>query len=221
MNTDVWESFETEFGPEPPLRSADVALAGGRRAVRRRRAVVGVGTLAAAAAVAAVVLGQLTDDPSASPAPAEDPGSSETPSVSAGQLAEQRLTEVVPVDTSWQRNCDGAAQPTCEAYQQELAPVGLRADGGLARAGEDVIVTQRYDIAGRSTGPVYVLELRTATSQALWWVVGRSPAGRPVVRGADPGRSEIDFETFARGLEAGRSPAGAPPLSRVTNPYGG
>ena len=136
METEVWAKFDTEFGAEPPLRPAQDVLADGRRALRRRRVAVGAGAFAAAA-VAAVALGQLTGDPTGSVEPADQPSPTPTRTLSSAALAEQKLTAAVPVDTSWQQECGGAAQPTCEAYQEDLtldrAAAGRRPGPGERR----------------------------------------------------------------------------------------
>ncbi len=218
MEADVWERFDTEFGTEPPLRSAQDVLAEGRRTLRRRRLAVGAGTFAAAA-VAAVALGQLTGDPSASPGPVGQPSPTATSPLSTATRAEQKLTLAVPVDTSWQQHCGGAGLPTCTAYEKDLPLVGLRPDGVLARVGEDVILSQRHDIDSGTAGPVHVVEARTPTTHSLWFVVSRNSGGKTVVRRADPALSGIDFEAFAHGLATGHNPSGAPPLSRQTDPF--
>jgi len=219
METEVWAKFDTEFGAEPPLRPAQDVLADGRRALRRRRVAVGAGAFAAAA-VAAVALGQLTGDPTGSVEPADQPSPTPTRTLSSAALAEQKLTAAVPVDTSWQQECGGAAQPTCEAYQEDLTVIGLRPDGVLARVSDDVIVSQRHDIDSGTTSPIYVVEVRSATTNAMWFVVSRNLDGRAVIRRADPSQSQIDFQTFADGLDADQSPSGTPPLSRETSPFG-
>lgn len=216
METDLRDKFDSAFGAEPPARPVQDVVARGRRALRRRRIAVGAGALAVAA-LAATQLGQITGDPTTSPAPLGHP--TPTPTLGAAALAEQKLTEAVPVDGSWRQGCDGAGQPKCDAYEQGLALVGLRPGGGLVRLSDEVIVLQRHDFGTGTTRAIYAVEVRPKTGHSTWYAVSRNAGGKAVIRSADPSSSQIDFEAFAQGVASGHAPEGSPPLTRETNPY--
>lgn len=213
MNPDLRGEFETAFDREPPLKPPDVAVVAGRGALRRRRIAMGAVALGVSALAVGVV--NLVDEPSPDPAPIERP-EVETP----GDL-ERRLTENALIDRSWRQDCGHTSQPDCDSYLADAAPIGMRADGGLVRISDRVIIVNlAVDPSPPSGGRRIEVEVRTPQSvHPGWWVLTRDADGRVTARFADGSLSTIAGDpsrawlAWVRAINGDRELAGAPPLT--------
>jgi hypothetical protein len=197
MDTDLRELFDEGFGAEPALPPVHERLAGGRRALRRRRLATGS---VVAGVVAVVVLGvtQFWPQGTSSEGPIKRP-EPETPA-----QVEARLTHAAPVDHSWQDHCGHGGQPTCADFIDAAAPVGLRADGTLVRTGTDVVIARRTGADSADGARSVAVEVRTgADMHTRWVVVTRAAAGAVTALSAEPRFG--DFETWAAATMRGKS----------------
>ncbi len=122
---DLREAFDRGFGPEPPHRHVAERVAAGHRAVRRRRAVGTVLTVAVATVVGLGAVAVLNDRPAGPGSVADDPTSSPTSDEWTGDLpaqyTEDGLLEVRPGATVKQRIDEPLGDPTAGQRSVALA----------------------------------------------------------------------------------------------------
>jgi hypothetical protein len=209
MDIDLRERFESSFVSEPPPRPTDDLVSAGRRALRRRRVVTSAAVGLAACAVGVVAAIQLGGHPSSGQQPIQ------RPQPETGARVEARLTREAPVDYTWRADCGHDAQPDCDAYALDAAPVSIRADGKLVRINAEVIIARRTVDPTPAPGTRRIeVEVRTpANIHSRWFVLTQDAQGK--VTAEEATNFHVDWETWTSGVNRDVEVPGAGPLTPV------
>jgi hypothetical protein len=125
MDLDLREAFDQGFGPEPPHRPVSDRIEGGQRAVRRRRLVGSVLTVAVAAVLGLSATSLLDDGPDRTTQVADDPtvapGADSWPAEEPARYTDDGTLEIRPAATVLQRLDDPLGDPTADHRSVALA----------------------------------------------------------------------------------------------------